>query len=47
MTSLRIKNVRKHYGHVAVLHGIDLDVEEGEFVVLVALPAAGSQRSCG
>ncbi len=41
MTSLRLNNIKKHYGHVAVLHGIDLEVKDGEFIVLVGPSGCG------
>jgi len=33
MASLKIRDVKKSYGDLQVMHGVDLDVEEGEFVV--------------
>lgn len=35
MTSLRLQNVKKSYEHVNVIHGIDLTINSGEFVVFV------------
>ena len=32
MTGLVLKDIRKTYGQVKVLQGIDLTIEEGEFV---------------
>lgn len=43
-----IRNVLKGYSRgkqrVEVLHGLDLDVEEGEFLALMARPARGRRR---
>ena len=41
MASLRIKNLVKSYGHVEILHSIDLNVADGEFVVLVGPSGCG------
>ncbi len=41
MASLRVKALSKRYGLVHVLDGIDLDVEDGEFVVLVGPSGCG------
>lgn len=41
MTALKLQNIRKAYGSIEVLHGIDLDVEPGEFVVLVGPSGCG------
>jgi len=41
MGSLNIRNVRKNFGKVEVLKGIDLDVEDGEFVVFVGPSGCG------
>ncbi len=41
MGRLSIKNARKAYGSVKVLHGIDLEIEDGEFVVLVGPSGCG------
>jgi multiple sugar transport system ATP-binding protein len=41
MASLQIKRLAKAYGSVAVLHGIDLEVADGEFVVLVGPSGCG------
>ena len=41
MTEIRLKNVAKAYGNVEVIHGIDLHVESGEFVVFVGPSGCG------
>ncbi|MEZ2218800.1 ABC transporter ATP-binding protein [Rhizobium sp. RCC_161_2] len=41
MASIDIQNVRKAYGHVQVLHDIDLQIKDGEFVVLVGPSGCG------
>jgi multiple sugar transport system ATP-binding protein len=41
MASLAIKQLVKSYGATKVLHGVDLDVADGEFVVLVGPSGCG------
>ncbi|WP_336081687.1 ABC transporter ATP-binding protein [Thalassospira sp. CH_XMU1448-2] len=41
MASIQIENARKSYGAVDVLHGIDLDISDGEFIVLVGPSGCG------
>jgi multiple sugar transport system ATP-binding protein len=41
MTELRFRNVIKRYGKVEVVHGIDLDVADKEFMVLVGPSGCG------
>src|SRR4051794_36667916 len=41
MASIDIKNIRKSYGKVPVLHGVDLTIKDGEFVVLVGPSGCG------
>src|SRR5690349_11460524 len=41
MGSLTIQDVRKNFGKVEVLKGIDLDVRDGEFVVFVGPSGCG------
>ncbi len=41
MASVEIVGARKAYGALSVLHGIDLDVQDGEFVVLVGPSGCG------
>ncbi|MBV6634298.1 MAG: sn-glycerol-3-phosphate ABC transporter ATP-binding protein UgpC [Mameliella sp.] len=41
MGSVALRNIRKSYGAVEVLHGIDLDIKEGEFTVLVGPSGCG------
>ncbi len=41
MASIRLQDIRKSYGDVGVLHGIDLEVADGEFLVLVGPSGCG------
>ena len=41
MPSLSIRNVRKRFGPVEVLHGIDIEVADGEFLILVGPSGCG------
>ncbi|MBB3561531.1 multiple sugar transport system ATP-binding protein [Rhizobium sp. BK512] len=41
MASIDIKNIKKSYGHFPVLHGVDLEIKDGEFVVLVGPSGCG------
>ncbi|ODT82613.1 MAG: sugar ABC transporter ATP-binding protein [Pelagibacterium sp. SCN 64-44] len=41
MASLTIQSVKKTYGSVPVLHGVDLDIKDGEFLILVGPSGCG------
>ncbi len=41
MGSIRLRNVRKSFGAVDVIPGVDLDIKEGEFVVFVGPSGCG------
>ena len=41
MAGLTIRDVRKSYGDLEVMHGINLDIEDGEFVVFVGPSGCG------
>ena len=41
MAEVTVREVRKNYGSVEVLHGIDVDIEDGQFVVLVGPSGCG------
>jgi multiple sugar transport system ATP-binding protein len=41
MAALSLRAVRKNYGDVPVVHGIDLDIAEGEFAVFVGPSGCG------
>ncbi|MBD1558565.1 sn-glycerol-3-phosphate ABC transporter ATP-binding protein UgpC [Vibrio sp. S9_S30] len=41
MASLAIKDIIKRYGKVQVMHGVSVDIEDGEFVVLVGPSGCG------
>lgn len=41
MASLTLRGVRKNYGDVEVMHGVDLDIVDGEFVVFVGPSGCG------
>ncbi|MDD1782985.1 sn-glycerol-3-phosphate ABC transporter ATP-binding protein UgpC [Enterovibrio sp. ZSDZ35] len=41
MASLTLKNVKKRFGHVEVLKGIDIAIDDGDFLVLVGPSGCG------
>ena len=47
MARIELQDVAKSYGAVEVLRDINLDIEDGEFIVLVGRRAAGNPHCCG
>ncbi len=41
MSGLAIRNVKKSYGAVNIIHGVDVDIADGEFVILVGPSGCG------
>ena len=41
MANIQFKDIRKSYGDVAVVHGISLDIKDGEFIVIVGPSGCG------
>ncbi|MEQ8365928.1 MAG: ABC transporter ATP-binding protein, partial [Roseicyclus sp.] len=41
MSGLKLQNVVKRYGATQVIHGVDLDIEDGEFCVFVGPSGCG------
>ncbi|MGB8818801.1 MAG: sn-glycerol-3-phosphate ABC transporter ATP-binding protein UgpC [Rhizobiaceae bacterium] len=41
MATVQIRGITKRYGSVQVMHGVDVDIEDGEFVVLVGPSGCG------
>lgn len=41
MSNIALKNVKKSYGDIQVIHGIDLEVQDGEFCVFVGPSGCG------
>lgn len=41
MASIALQNIRKSYGSLPVIHGIDVTIEDGEFIVLVGPSGCG------
>ena len=41
MATVTIRNLRKSFGAVEILHGVSVDIYEGEFVVLVGPSGCG------
>ncbi len=41
MSSVHVRDLKKSYGQAPVLHGISLDIEDGEFVILVGPSGCG------
>ena len=40
-TEVKLNNIKKSFGETHVLHGIDLDIKPGEFVVFVGPSGCG------
>jgi sn-glycerol 3-phosphate transport system ATP-binding protein len=41
MATLKLDNIRKSFGKTDVIHGVDIDVAEGEFIVIVGPSGCG------
>ncbi len=41
MSTLQLRGIRKSFSNLEVIHGVDLDVDEGEFMVLVGPSGCG------
>ena len=47
MANIELKNVRKSYGRVEVIKGVNLDIHSGEFMVFVGPSGCGKSTCCG
>ena len=45
MAEVTIRNVRKTYGATEVIHGLNIDIQDGEFVVLVGPSGCGKSTA--
>ena len=43
---LEVKNVKGGYGSVKIIHGIDIYVDEGEFVTIIGPNGCGKSTFC-
>ena len=41
MATVTLENLKKSYGKTAVIHGVDIDIEDGEFIVIVGPSGCG------
>ena len=41
MATVALENLRKSYGKTAVIHGVDIDIADGEFIVIVGPSGCG------
>ncbi|MDO8359232.1 MAG: ATP-binding cassette domain-containing protein, partial [Devosia sp.] len=41
MARVQFRNVRKSFGETPIIHGVDIDVRDGEFVVIVGPSGCG------
>ncbi|MCB1432852.1 MAG: ATP-binding cassette domain-containing protein, partial [Alphaproteobacteria bacterium] len=41
MASVTVRNIKKSYGSVEVIHGLNLDIDDGSFVVLLGPSGCG------
>ena len=41
MASVTIQSVKKNFGETAILHGVDIDIADGSFTVLVGPSGCG------
>ena len=41
MAAIQIRDVKKSYGYAQVLHGVSIDIADGEFVILVGPSGCG------
>ncbi len=46
MAEITIRGVTKSYAKTQVIHGVDLGIANGEFIVILGPSAAGNRRSC-
>ncbi len=47
MTFLQLDNIKKTFGELSVIKGVNISASKGEFVVFVAPRAAASPRFSG
>ena len=41
MAAITLKNIRKSFGEVEVIKGVDIDIADGEFIVFVGPSGCG------
>ncbi|MEP2027257.1 MAG: sn-glycerol-3-phosphate ABC transporter ATP-binding protein UgpC [Paracoccaceae bacterium] len=41
MATVKLENIRKSYGKTEVIHGVDIDIKDGEFIVIVGPSGCG------